>query len=103
MSQILQSDSKVPTHLYEKKYSYFPLRTYMLVVTNYNKFLRGIQHTGHMSRIPVNAHVFQYYFPLPSLAILDAWGLLNHPVPENLLSMQHKRNKETSIFESVHF
>jgi hypothetical protein len=103
MSQILQGDSKVPAHLYEKKYSYFPWRTYMLAVTHYDKLWRWIQHTIHMSRIAIKAHVLQYYFPLPTLALWDAWRLLNHHVPENLWSMQHKKNKETRIFESVHF
>ena len=102
-SQILQTNSKVPAHLYEKKYSYFPWRTYMLAVMHYDKFWGWTQHTGHMSRVPVNAYVFQYYFKLPTLAIWDTWGLLNHPVPENLWSMQHKRNKESSVSDSVHF
>jgi len=53
MSQILQGDSKVPTHLYEKKYSYFPWRTYTLAVTHYDTFCRRIQHTSHTSRIAV--------------------------------------------------
>jgi hypothetical protein len=55
MSPILQRDSKVPAHLYEKKYSHSPRRTYTLAVTHYDKFWRWIQHTSHMSRIAVKA------------------------------------------------
>jgi len=55
MSQILHGDSEVPAQLYEKKYSYFPRRTYTLAVTHYDKFWRWIQHTSHMSRIAIKA------------------------------------------------